>query len=111
MFFKIRCCRVITLLLGKKFIPKIVSLFFADRKKNDIRFLKKKTHGKSPFSIPELKVINKMISNIPDDKFRVSFGLYLSGYDYEEIARIMHLPLHEVEYNIRFVKEKLLSGR
>ncbi len=61
--------------------------------------------------VADLRVINKTISDIPDDKFRVSFGLYLSGYDYEEIVRIMNLPLHEVEYSIRFVKEKLSSGR
>lgn len=110
MNLKTRCCRVITLFLYKKFIPIVISLFLADRKKIDTCFLKNKPC--EPLSkIPELKVINKTISDIPDDKFRVSFGLYLSGYDYEEIAVIMNLSLHEVEYSIRFVKEKLSSGR
>ena len=110
MNLKTRCCRVITLFLYKKFIPIVITLFLAGRKKTDTCFLKNKPC--EPLSkIPELKVINKTISDIPDDKFRVSFGLYLSGYDYEEIAGSMNLPLHEVEYSIRFVKEKLSSGR
>ena len=80
----------------------------------DLKFMKEyfsETNNKVPLSpLCGLKLVNKMISNIPDNKFRVSFGLYLSGYDYEEIARIMNLPPHEVEYNIRFVKKMLSSG-
>ena len=92
------------------YIYKIKIGKLANYVKTDTCFLKNKPC--EPLSkIPELKVINKTISDIPDDKFRVSFGLYLSGYDYEEITGIMNLSLHEVEYSIRFVKEKLLSGR
>lgn len=107
---KIHHCRIITLFFYKKFIPIAVLLFLAGYKKQKIHYHKHKSYQDLPAEIHELKIINKIISDIPNDKYKASFGLYLSGYDYEEIARIMNLSLRDVEYNIRFIREKLSNN-
>lgn len=107
MILKTRYFRVITLFFYKRFIPIAVLLFLAGYKKPKAYFHKNKISGDPCSEIHELKIINKIISDIPNDKYKASFGLYLSGYDYEEIARIMNLSLRDVEYNIRFIREKL----
>ena len=52
----------------------------------------------------DYKFINKVISNLDNDKHKIIFGLYLSKYKYEEIAKELNLPLGTIKREIHTIK-------
>ncbi|MDH6534027.1 RNA polymerase sigma factor [Parabacteroides sp. 52] len=60
----------------------------------------------SPDTSSDLQEINAAIEQL-NREHRIPFTLYLSGYQYNEIAEKMHLPLGTVKSRIFFARQEL----
>lgn len=59
-----------------------------------------------PWDRLSLQEINKAIDNLPEI-FKSSYLLYQQGYQYQEIADLLHQPLGTIKSRIHFAKKQL----
>ncbi|MGN0213051.1 MAG: RNA polymerase sigma factor [Muribaculaceae bacterium] len=67
---------------------------------------KDKATSDTPDSVMSQKEIMQMVNHLPGN-IRATFGLYLKGYAYQEIADIQDLPIGTVKSRIFIAKKRL----
>ncbi len=61
------------------------------------------------YSIIMMKELKKMIGNLDDDN-KIPFKLYLEGFQYDEIAKKLSIPMGTVKSRIYYARKKLQSA-
>ena len=79
----------------------------------DLKFMKEyfsERHNKVPLSPPcGLKLVNKIITESLNKKYRLVLGLYLSNHNYQEIAKEMNISVTPVRQKIYFIRKTLFD--
>ena len=96
-----------TLYRDIKFIPKNRKRVMIEDP--NLKFMKEyfsETHNKVPLSpLCGLKLVNKIITESLNEKYRLVLGLYLSNY--QEIAKEMNISVTSVRQKIYFIRKTL----
>ncbi len=79
----------------------------------NLKFMKEyfsEIHNKVPLSPPcGLKLVNKIITESLNKKYRLVLGLYLSNHNYQEIAKEMNISVTPVRQKIYFIRKTLFD--
>ena len=98
-----------TLYRDIKFIPKNRKRVMIEDP--NLKFMKEyfsETHNKVPLSpLCGLKLVNKIITESLNEKYRLVLGLYLSNHNYQEIAKEMNISVTSVRQKIYFIRKTL----
>ena len=66
----------------------------------------KKTGFNSPAGSYQIQEISNVITKLPSD-LKIPFSMFLSGYEYSEIAEKLSLPLETVKSRIFYARQEL----